>query len=1313
MAKSQTTMLPLYRLEPDGSESCFLIEVGGRLNSRQAEKVMRAIAPILKYLPTHTVTMSPTLSGERVGLVGPRLPIETPDSSRGVEILQAIGFKNARRVERFRRHIIPVGVDDSTALSPHYDHITETTYDRLPETFFAPADIPPIRIIRLLEEGPDAVRRFSEDENLNFNEPQLTRIIEIFTAMGTNPTDIALYQLSQMWSDHCRHWRFNARLIIDGVELPYTLFDLVKAPYKAIQGSDHDNILIAFHDNASAIEGFTVPLLVPSMPGIPCPYVLQDVSLHLIISAETHNYPGHVYPYAGAATEIGGEIRDQVGCGLVSDLLFAGCGRILGSLRFPNGYRIPGEFLPGKEYTYPTDKATPIEVLVGGLKGWHDYANCFGKPCTYGFTFTGAVWRPRRDQNGEIAYEHLESQKPVCFGVSCGTIREEHLYKQELKPGYKIVSLGGPALPIGRCGASGSSAKSGENVAAFDEQAVQRGNPEMQRRFYQTLLALQAMEVLIPVKSNHDQGGGGLANNLTELIGTYGGKLYIGSVRRADPTMPDLDIWVCEYQERQGIVVTAEGLPIVEAICIRENCPMEVLGEITGDGKLIVYSERDEKEVKNKKAKPIIELELKQVLEELPAMVMEDEKPEIIRLPLVFPENQNVEKATPLVFRRTEVGHKLEYIKTVDGSIGGQTILNQYDGPYHTAINDCTLHALSHDSIQGEASSIGVQPFIMALDPEAGARIAIGEMITNLMGVYIGLFERIQCICNCMWPLNLKPADGEVARAVMAYYAGRITLEELLIAVIGGKDSSSMVTVVKGEIVKSLPTLVYSSIAPVANVNRYVTPRIKHPGSSILIHADIANGKRRLGGSSLALAHGQLGDWSPDLDDATLLKNTFAAVQEMLSRQMILAGHDISSGGILTTISEMCFGSGCGVKIELNSQSDALHECFAEELGYVVECDNSRAEAVCDLFGEYGVPHRIIGKTQEVPRIQIGHNDQCVLDVNTWKLRRQWERTGYEVNKLRINPEVARREWRNTRIRRKPQYRLTFTPKATPPAIIKSTKQDEVMVVREQGTTCHPEMIAAWKRGGFKVIDVHMNDFERGLIKTLDYIRGLIWPGGFSYGDTFGAAVGQAAKIMFNPIFQKLIGPFMTREDTFSLGICNGCQLIVRCGWAPLPNLPPNQQPRFTLNESGSFIHRWVTLKILESPSIFFQGMEGSILGAYVANAEGRFNCDHDPALLDRIMQEKLVPLVYVDPQGRRTTAPPYSPSGEFIAGVCDPTGRHTAMMPHTLDRGDLLRLWEYFPPEWKEKLPKFENGLIVAPWHQMVINAREWCNKN
>jgi phosphoribosylformylglycinamidine synthase len=592
--------------------------------------------------------------------------------------------------------------------------------------------------------------------------------------------------------------------------------------------------------------------------------------------------------------------------------------------------------------------------------------------------------------------------------------------------------------------------------------------------------------------------------------------------------------------------------------------------------------------------------------------------------------------------------------------------------------------------------------------------MSIGEMVTNLMGVLVSTeadgIRQLACICNWMWPANLDPHDGEMVRMIRAAEAIDETLRRLGIAIVGGKDSSSMAAKLRQAIqklVKSLNTIVFGSLVSVPDVARYVNPQIKYPGDSVLIHLDIANGQRRLGGSSAAQClDGQLGDVCADLDDVELLGRTYCAVQRLIHRQLICAGHDLGHGGLLTAVTEMAFANDCGLWLDFSGQeTDARKACLADELGYVVECRAGNEKEVRGVLDNLEVPHVVIGKTADHHVISVKYNHESVLVDTVPDLRRCWERTSHEFHKLFVDPAWAKRERRNTASRRRPQYKLTFAPQATPPDIMVSKTKHKLAVVRDKASNGYEEMAAAWLDAGFDVCDIHMSDLITGRIKNLDAFRGQIYPGGFTHGDVFGSAIGWSLKTLLHPNVRQIQRGFYARGDTFSFGTCNGAQYGVRCGYAPLPELPDREQPRFTTNKQGAFNHQWVLMRINQSPAIMLKGMAGSILGAYVAHGEGYFDCDHDPDLLKRLVKMGLIPIVYVDPLGRQSTAPPYSPNGSFVAGVCDRTGRHLFVMPHLLDRTFQSRLAEYTPPEW--------DNIPVGPWSQMAQNAREWCDQN
>jgi phosphoribosylformylglycinamidine synthase len=612
--------------------------------------------------------------------------------------------------------------------------------------------------------------------------------------------------------------------------------------------------------------------------------------------------------------------------------------------------------------------------------------------------------------------------------------------------------------------------------------------------------------------------------------------------------------------------------------------------------------------------------------------------------------------------------------------------------------------AQSHFGLTGAATSIGEQPIKMLVHPKAGARMAVGEALTNIVWAQISRLEDIKCSANWMWAPKLP---GEGVALYDAACAMRDLMIQLGIAVDGGKDSLSMATRVGDEIVKSPRELVISAYATMPDITKVVTPDIKEPGHSQLILIDIANHKARLGGSAFAQVYGQIGNESPDVDDPEILKRAFHAIQKLMSENLILTGHDISDGGLVTTVLEMAFSGNCGLRIQMDGPWSALERLFAEELGAVVECQVRDVPKVVEILDSFHLPSTVIGETTEEKKIFVTYHSQKVLESDMRVLRSWWEETSYQIERLQMNSQCADEERKNIFDRKGPTYRVPFKPKPTPAQILEGKDKPAVAILREEGSNGDREMTSAFYHAGFSPWDVTMSDLISGRI-TLDRFRGLVAVGGFSYADVPESAKGWAAAIRFNEKLRKMFDDFYRRSDTFSLGVCNGCQLFALLGWVPWVGIPDHQQPRFVQNTSGRFESRWVTVKILESPAIMFKGMTDSTLGIWVAHGEGRLHFP-DPTLMDEVINKKLVSVVFVDDEGRRdgkvSTSYPFNPNGSpfGITGLCTPDGRHLAMMPHP-ERSFLKWQWPWLPGD-------LNGGVRESPWIQMFQNARAWCD--
>ena len=1308
MAKTRSKRPQIYwffRREPDRSESAFGVERGQFRSQSDFTSFCDAFRGVLEYLPEHQVTGQPTLGGEDLVIIGPRLDFpDTPFSQGAVEIAHQIGFPEVSRIEQFHCFTVPTGTDrDTFTATLKFDPKQEAVYiNGLPATFRRNTRPPRVKTIDLLGKGRAEIDRFVHQNSLGLKNWQLDLIEGFYRAYGKNPTDLALYNLSQAWSDHCWHILFMmTSFVIDGDLMPATLIENLKAPYEAIKGTSSDNTEIVLNDNASSTTGTRVKQFVPRFPGTASELIWVQVTLHILFSAETHNYPGQVAPKPGAATEIGGEIRDQLGAGQGSDITHAGCVRVVGSLAFPNGYRIPGEFVPGRDYSYPSDKATPIEILVEGARGWVQYANAFGRPLTLFEMYSGAIWRPKM-VGGKPVWERIESLKPVCYGLGVGSIHNEHKRKSKAKQGHVIVRIGGGARPVGFCGGSGSSTTTGSNTARFDMNAVQRGNAGEERAFYEVIRACVAMGRRSPIKIIHDQGAGGLGNMTSELIGEEGGCIFLGAVTTDDPSMGDIKVYVAEWQESQGLVIEESRLGEFRAICQRENCTCDVIGYITGTGRLEVFHEASQAEVDAIGAKPVYEIATSDLLtKRRGAVTIEDETPKIARLPLQLPE-LTFEQLLRQVLHRSEVASVDWFLRLVDQSVGAQVVKGPYCGPYQTPLPNYSVVALSNADTAGQATAIGMAPFATCLDAEAGVRLSIGRLLTRLMLAGVDDITKIKVLCNWMWPANISPPDGEVALLYKATQAVRDTLITLATAIIGGKDSPSMATWVNEALVKSIETVVFSASVLTDNMLDHLTGDIKHPGESHLIRIDFARGNRRLGGSSLGLSCGQLGDYAPDLDNPALVSRSIPMLYKLITRKLVTAGLEIGQGGLAATVAKMCFAGGCGATVSTCSHHTVEAECLAEELGIVVECPDENLEELERALALEGFPLEVLGPTNKTATIRMTHNSLLVLHADTRDLRRDWEETSHQLWRLIVSEEEADNEWANTRLRRKPICVVTAPPVIVPK--LRTRQKPRAVVLRARGSNGQQEFAEALSRVGFRVDDVHFSDLLEERV-TLDPYQLLAVPGGWADMDVFGAAMGMYLRATRNPHVKEELKRFMARKNTLFAGICNGAQFGLRMGYAPLPALSlSRERPLFTDINLGHFNHQWVTLRVDKSPSIFTQGLTDSIMPGVVANGEGRFNCS--AGVMRAVLDQNLVAFSYVDPNGERTTDLPHCPSGSFVAGVTDPSGRHLAMMPHVLDRLSLLSRMSYVPKEIKD----IAQDSDFSPWMHLGLNALKWC---
>ncbi|HHH26914.1 MAG TPA: phosphoribosylformylglycinamidine synthase, partial [Polyangiaceae bacterium] len=897
--------------------------------------------------------------------------------------------------------------------------------------------------------------------------------------------------------------------------------------------------------------------------------------------------------------------------------------------------------------------------------------------------------------------ERREWLKPIMFSGGIGLMDHEHAEKGSPEPAMLVVKVGGPAYRIGMGGGAASSMVQGENADELDFNAVQRGDAEMEQKLNRVIRACSELGPANPIVSIHDQGAGGNCNVLKEIVEPEGARIEIRRIPVGDETLSVLEIWGAEYQENDALLIRPEHAELFAGLCRREKVPFAFVGEVTGDGRIVVHDERDD-------TTPV-DLALDDVLGHMPQKTFELERRPPSARPLELPEDLDVAAALDRVLRLLSVGSKRFLTNKVDRAVTGLVARQQCAGPLQLTVADVAVIAQSHFATTGGATAIGEQPLKGLLDPAAMARLAVAEALNNLVWAPLTAIEHVRCSANWMWAAKLP---GEGAALWDAATAMRDIMIALGIAVDGGKDSLSMAALAptpegSTETVKAPGALVISAYCTCPDVTAVVTPDLELPGRGRLVYVDLGGGRYRLGGSALAQVFGQIGDEPPDVDDPGLLRRALEAVQELVTEGVVRAGHDRSDGGLITTLLEMAFAGDRGIEVELSDAQGAgpLAVLFAEEPGLVLEVDADDLDATLAAFAGYDVPAVAIGRTAEGPEVRISVEGATVLEADLRDLRDTWEATSFELERLQADPAAVAQEETGLRHRHAPAYRLSFPPEPTAPAILDAPGRPAVAILREEGSNSDREMAAAFRMAGFEPWDVTMSDLLEGRI-SLDRFRGLVAVGGFSYADVLDSAKGWAGVIRCNDALREQFDAFYERPDTFTLGVCNGCQLFALLGWVPWRGLPTTAQPRFVHNASGRFESRFATVTIEPSPAILLRGMEGSTLGIWLQHGEGRAHFP-DPTVLDRVLAEHLAPVRYAGDDGRPTEAYPFNPNGSphGIGALCSPDGRHLAIMPHP-ERTFLKWQWGWMPPKWRQELP-------VSPWLKLFQNAREWCEGN
>ena len=1215
-------------------------------------------------------------------LVVPRPGTISPWSSKATDIAHNCDLGMIERIERGVLYEFAV---DAAFTPGQFAAIAPLLHDRMTETVFASLDEAaalfvhhepkPLQRVDVLGGGREALATANREWGLALADDEIDYLVENFRALGRNPTDVELMMFAQANSEHCRHKIFNADWIIDGQRQEHSLFAMIRNTHQQYPG----RVLSAYSDNSAVIEGFTAPRFFPA-PGSG-EYARHEEPVHILMKVETHNHPTAIAPFPGAATGSGGEIRDEGATGRGSRPKAGLCGFSVSNLKLPGGLQ-PWEV----DYGKPDRIVSALDIMLEGPIGAAAFNNEFGRPnlCGYFRTYEAKITGPAGE---EVRGYH----KPIMLAGGVGNIREEHVAKGEIPAGAQIIVLGGPAMLIGLGGGAASSMATGESHADLDFASVQRGNPEIERRAQEVIDRCWQLGDDNPIISIHDVGAGGLSNAVPELVNDSGrgGRFELRTIPNDEPGMSPMEIWCNEAQERYVLAVAPGDLERFAAICERERCPYAVIGEATADQRLVLGDGHFDNTP--------IDMPLEVLLGKPPKMLREAHHHPF---PKTDFDGSGIDpaEAARRVLSLPTVAAKHFLITIGDRTVTGLVARDQMVGPWQVPVADVAVTTTGYDVHTGEAMAMGERTPVALLHHAASARLAVGEALTNLAAARIDKLEDVVLSANWMAAAGHPGEDAGLYDAVKA--VGMELCPALGIAIPVGKDSMSMKTVWEeaGE-TKSVTaplSLIISAFAPVTDVRRTLTPQLRlDQGETDLLLVDLGKGRQRMGASALAQVFGQLGHHPADLDDPRAFRAFFETIQSLNEQGRLLAYHDRSDGGLFATLCEMAFATHCGMSIELDELGDdPLNALFTEELGAVIQVRRADTEAVLDALREAGLGHHshVIGRPTNDQRIVFTHegNEYLAGDRIAWQ--RIWSETSYRIQALRDNPDCAQEEFDSLLDANDPGLSVHTTfdiddDVAAP--FIATCARPKVAILREQGVNGQIEMAAAFDRAGFASIDVHMSDIIAGRV-SLDDFKGLVACGGFSYGDVLGAGGGWAKSIRFHQRARDQFEAFFHRDDTFGLGVCNGCQML-----SQLRDLIPGAEawPRFLRNRSEQFEARFSLVEITDSPSILLDGMAGSRLPIAVAHGEGR-------AHFDAPVSEAKVALRYVDHHGRPTETYPFNPNGspEGITGLTTADGRVTIMMPHP-ERVFRAVQHSWHPDGWGED----------APWMRLFRNARRW----
>ncbi|MCF8149160.1 MAG: phosphoribosylformylglycinamidine synthase [Sulfuritalea sp.] len=1273
------------------AEHWYFIELDGPLSEDESAR-LKDLLGVPGELPA-------PLKGELL-LVTPRLGTISPWSSKATDIARNCGFTGVKRVERGTAfHIVgSVANEQKSALAARlHDRMTESVLPSIDaaKALFHHVAPQPLATVDILGGGREALVKANTEMGFALSADEIDYLVENFGTLGRNPTDVELMMFAQANSEHCRHKIFNASWTVDGENQPLSLFGMIRETHKAHpQGT-----VVAYSDNAAIIEGASIRRLYPREDGR---YDYSEQLTHILAKVETHNHPTAISPFPGAATGSGGEIRDEGATGRGSKPKAGLCGFSVSDLRIP-GFPQAWESAYGK----PERIASALDIMIEGPIGAAAFNNEFGRPNLAGYF---------RSFEQEFGGEMRGYHKPIMIAGGLGNIAAEDSFKIRFPAGSLLIQLGGPGMLIGLGGGAASSMATGSNTADLDFASVQRGNPEIQRRAQEVIDRCWQQGAGNPILAIHDVGAGGISNAMPELAhdAGCGAAFDLRALPSEEPGMSPREIWSNEAQERYVLAIAPERLPEFRAMCERERCPFAVLGVATDDGQLTVKDDHF--------GNLPVDMPMEVLLGKAPKLHRDARRQEVTMPPLAIADI-DLKEAALRVLRLPAVASKNFLITIGDRSVGGFTARDQMVGPWQVPVADVAVTTMGYDTLRGECFAMGERTPLALLNAPASGRMAVGEAITNLAAADVGDIGRIKLSANWMAAAGHGHEDAALFDTVKA--VGVEFCPALGVSIPVGKDSLSMRTRWEDEggakQVTAPLSLIVTAFAQVDDVRRTLTPELRpdaEVGETELLLIDLGQGRNRLGGSALAQVYGaqsgQLGDLAPDAEAASL-KAFFGAIQTLNRAGRILAYHDRSDGGLWATVCEMSFASHVGVSLNLDGlcydplmndvdgierfpqivdgrlQDRLITALFNEELGAVLQIRREDRSAVMQTLRDAGLGacSHLIGSTNTADEVRVWRNAKLAFSAKRSELQRTWSEVSFQIARLRDDPVCAQEEFDALLDADNPglSLQLNFDPVA--PAVLTGARP-KIAVLREQGVNGQVEMAAAFERAGFAPYDVHMSDLQSGRVHLADF-KGLAACGGFSYGDVLGAGQGWAKSVLFNSALRDEFSAFFAREDSFALGVCNGCQMMAHLA----PIIPGAQDwPSFQRNRSEQYEARVVMVEIPSSASILFAGMAGSRLPMVVSHGEGR--AEFASGQEGRV----LTALRYIDNRGAVASTYPFNPNGSphGLAGVTTADGRFTIMMPHP------ERTFRTVQMSWHAA-----NQGEDSPWLALFHNARRW----